>query len=1118
MLNRTLSHYRIVEQIGAGGMGVVYRARDEQLERDVAIKVLSRGVLASDAARKRFRKEALSLARLNHPNVATVHEFGTQDGTDFLVTEYIPGTTLDSKLARGALSTKEVIDLGGQLMHGLTAAHEQGIVHRDLKPGNLRLTPDGRLKILDFGLAQLAPEASEEGLTATLTNSQQVTGTLPYMAPEQLRGEAADARGDIWSAGVVLYEMASGKRPFPQSNGPLLIDAILNQPPEEPRKINGGIPPGLEQIILKTLDKNPARRYQSVREVGVDLERLSSGTLPVVMPQPGTKRWYVAGGIVFVLVVMIAGYFASQRNKRAGSAAPAAHRRSVAVVGFKNLAGKPEEAWLSTAISEMLTTELGQGDQLRTISGESVAQMRASLALPEADSFSQETLTRIRENLGTDDVVVGSYVPLAGGAIRFDLRLQDAVGGEVLASVSEKGSIAHIDELVSEAGEQLRAKLGVAGLTDAESASARAAMPANPEAARLYSEGLEKLRLFDALTARPLLEKAAALDPNHAPTHSALAAAWSALGYDEKAKEEAKRALDLAGPFSREERLLIEGRYRELTRDWAGATSSYRALWEFFPDRVDYGLLFARAQSRSDQVDDAVRTIAELRKLQVSKGEAARIDLTEAQVAGARSDFKQEQSSAEKAVVGGSAIGANLFVAGALRAEASAWQHLGQPEKAQPLIERARDFYTAAGDRAGAARCLVLSGDSAYEEGHYEDARKQFETTLPVFRETGDQLQSRNTLERIGSTFYNQGKLLEARGYYEQALRIDLDLRSTTSLASDYGNIANVLDNLGDLTGSRKMQEQALATFEKGGDRRGASATLSNLGNLKVEIGDPEDARKYCEQALNIMREIAYHAGDSFPEGCLGDALLMEGDVAGARKRYEEALKSSQEAHQNDRAEQVQTALAMLALEEKRFTDGEGLARGAIAVFEKDHATDDAAWAHAVLAQNLLAEGKVAEAQTAARQAVTLSLQTTSQPQRFEAILADARAKAKAGKTSEAKRELEAVLASARKFGSATTNTRLGSSWWRLSCSRIRRWRGRILSLLRRMRRNTGFCWSRTMPSGCLRENRFGLGLDSESRAKVKSSGQECPHHTSNSTRANPTQLTYASSFAASFA
>src|SRR5579863_1238952 len=492
MLNRTLSHYRVLEQIGAGGMGVVYRARDEQLERDVAIKVLSPGLLADDVARKRFRKEALSLARLNHPNVAIVHEFGSQDDTDFLVTEYILGTTLDVKLARGTFSSKEVINLGGQLMQGLTAAHEQGIVHRDLKPANLRLTPDGRLKILDFGLAQLAPHASESGMTATLTDSQQVTGTLPYMAPEQLRGEPTDQRGDIWSAGAVLYEVATGRRPFPQSNSPLLINAILNQPQDPPSAVNPAVSIGLEQIILKALDKDPNHRYQSARELGVDLERLNTGTLPVVVTQPPATKQFVVVGVVLALVLAVAtaGYFLIYRTKRHSVAlTTGTHRRSVAVLGFKNLAGKADVAWISTALSEMLTTELGQGDQLRTISGESVSQMKRSLALPEADSFSQETLSRIRENLGSDDVVVGSYIPLAADEIRLDLRLQDTSAGEIVASVSEKGSASQIDQLVSRAGEALRAKLGVGGLSGAESASVRASLPANPEAARFYSEG-----------------------------------------------------------------------------------------------------------------------------------------------------------------------------------------------------------------------------------------------------------------------------------------------------------------------------------------------------------------------------------------------------------------------------------------------------------------------------------------------------------------------------------------------------------------------------------------------------------------------------------------------------
>jgi serine/threonine protein kinase len=231
LIGQNLGHYRILEQIGAGGMGVVYRAHDEQLERDVAIKVLPPGVLNNPETRKQFRREALMLAKLNHPNIETVFEFGSCDSTDFLVTEYIPGITLDARLAAGALPEKEVVQLGMQLVAGLRAAHERSVIHRDLKPGNLRLTPDEHLKILDFGLARLSVPEAEIARTITLSQPQELSGTLPYMAPEQLRGETGDARSDIWAAGVVLYEMSTGKRPFEAKLATALAADIIHKPP-----------------------------------------------------------------------------------------------------------------------------------------------------------------------------------------------------------------------------------------------------------------------------------------------------------------------------------------------------------------------------------------------------------------------------------------------------------------------------------------------------------------------------------------------------------------------------------------------------------------------------------------------------------------------------------------------------------------------------------------------------------------------------------------------------------------------------------------------------------------------------------------------------------------------
>jgi len=1043
MIGKLLSHYRVVEQIGAGGMGVVYRAHDEQLDRDVAIKVLRPGSLADESAHKRFRKEALSLARLNHPNIATVHEFGSQDGTDFLVIEYIAGVTLDTKLARGPLSPAEVTRLGIQLAAGLAAAHQQGVVHRDLKPGNLRLTTDGRLKILDFGLAQFTPQASDLGMTLTMTQSQEASGTVPYMAPEQLSGEAADARSDIWAAGAVLFEMSTGKRPFRQTVPALLINAILNESPEAPSKHNPEVPAALDEVILKALARDRTQRYQAATELAIDLER-QQVTKPVtgsartrITPKRRTN-WMIPASAALVLVLAAGAYFFFTHRNRQTTSVPAVNlRRSVAVLGFKNLSANPQKAWLSTALSEMLTTELGQGDQLRTIPGESVAQMKMSLALPDAESFSKETLKRIRQNLGSDSVVMGSYLELGNGVLRLDVRLQDAVAGETLASVSEKGNETEIDSLVGRAGAELREKLGVGALSDAQSASVRASLPSNPEAARLYSQGLQDLHLLDALAARDSLEKAAALDPDHAPTHSALAEAWSVLGYEAKAKDQAKQALSLSPRFSREERLLIEGRAHELLGENPQAVESYKALWEFFPDNIDYGLFLIRAQIAGGHANEAESTLADLRKLPVSEADAVRIDLADSSIAMALSDFKREEPLAEKAAARARAVGANLLVAQALQLDAEALERMGQSKKTIELINQARDLYIAAGDRRGAARALLMVGDLLFDEGDFEGAKKQFEDAVPVFKEIGAQKSSRATLERIGNVFYAEGKLRESEKYYDQALRYDKEMNDPFGLASDYGNIANALDGLGDLTGALKMQQDSLTSFNEIGDRRGSSATLNNLGILFVEMGNLAEAKKYYDQSLVMTREIAYRRGEPYPIAGIGDTLLAQGDLAAARTQYEQALALCKEMNDEDFTAQLKVGLATIALAEKKYSDGAALAQGAAVGYQKSNSQGNWAWAEAVLARNLLADGNLKEAQTAADKAMTLVKQTTGQTPRYEAVLADARVKAKSGKTAEGLTELETTLASTRKYG-----YRIYEYQTRLAIGEIELWSG----------------------------------------------------------------------------
>ena len=309
-VGQRFGRYRIEEEIGAGGMGVVYRAYDEKLERDLALKVLSPGALNDEAARKRFRNEARVLSRLNHPAIQTIHDFDTYDGHDYLVSELVPGLSLDTRLQSGALPEKEVVDLGVQLAQGLAAAHAAGVLHRDLKPANLRVTFDGRLKILDFGLATLSREALLTlSTTQTLATAPTgIAGTLPYMSPEQLLGEQVDARSDIYSAGVVLFELSTQQLPFRDSLVPKLSNAILHQAPPAPTALVPKLSIEFERIVLKCLEKDPGLRYQSAEDLATDLRRLEAASTAVTVAAPPRKRWrrWLMPAIGAALVCMLA--------------------------------------------------------------------------------------------------------------------------------------------------------------------------------------------------------------------------------------------------------------------------------------------------------------------------------------------------------------------------------------------------------------------------------------------------------------------------------------------------------------------------------------------------------------------------------------------------------------------------------------------------------------------------------------------------------------------------------------------------------------------------------------------------------------------------------------------
>ena len=1033
---KRFGHYEILDKLGAGGMGDVYRARDLTLGRPVAIKVL-KGRASSDPERlARFQQEARSASALNHPNIVTIHEIGTVDGIRYIAMELVEGRTLRDILREGPLLTRRALQLAAQAAGGLAEAHAAGVVHRDLKPENIMVTADGRVKILDFGLAkarvgQTDYDAPTQAADLLYTEPGRILGTVGYMSPEQAAGRPMDFRSDQFSCGSILYEMATGRPPFRGPSPAQTMAAIIEDDAEPINRLNPEVPAPLRWIIERCLAKDPADRYGSTRDLARDLEsvlvhlaEVSTGPRPPEWLQavrgrrPASRRVVVGTLVALAVTAGVAFGIARWRGFGLGGlrapAVPA--RRSVAVLGFRNLSGNAESAWLSTALAEMLTTELAAGGRLRTIPGENVGRMKMELSLVDTESLAKDTLARVGRNLGTDMVLLGSYVTLPEGQIRVDLRLQDVSAGETIASLAETGTAKSLIDLVTRAGTRLRQSLAVEPPPAAEVAGLAAGTPSNLDAQRLYAEGLSRLRLFDALAARDLLQKAVTADPNSPMARFALAEAWTTLGYDAHSREEARRAFDLSAHLPREERLSIEGRYRETAGQWDKAIEIYGLLLAFFPDNVEYGLRLASAQSTSGRGPEALATLARLRGLGPPAGEDPRIDLTEASVAQGVGDFRREQAAASQAAAKGNALGARLLVAQARLREAYALDRMGDVPKVAVAAEEARRIFAEAGDRAGLAHALNMIGSMSWHHGDLEATRKTWEECLSIRRQIGYRKGVWASLHNLGLVLWDQGELARARQNMEEGYAIGRELGDQPGMAIELIDVAGLLYDMGDLDGARKTGGQALTLSRGIGDRTEAAVASAGLAMVLQAEGDLAGAEKAYKEALPVLRE--RDARNSLADALfqMGELLQAQGDLPGARKAHEEALQLRTSPPAVFAMAKSQVALSRLAIEEGRPEAAEPLLRSALAVFSAQKAPDWEASAQEVLASCLLAERKLPEASGAIQRAAALAGPSQRPQVRLAVATTTARVHAANGRGADAAHVVEAALAEATKL------------------------------------------------------------------------------------------------------
>jgi TolB-like protein len=534
MIGRTLGRYRLVEQLGAGGMGVVYRAVDERLRRDVALKVLPEGLLCDEEARQRFQQEARALSQLNHPNIATAYDFDMLDGTDVLVMEYVDGESIHSILRRGAMPVSEVIQIGRELASGLQAAHTRRIIHRDLKPANLRISSGGRLKILDFGIAKLIHErANPSDSTVTETVGENVAGTLPYMAPEQLRGEPVDERADIYASGAVLYELVSGRRAFDAPTSAELTSAILRDEAPALRQVRPNVPAGLERIITKCMAKRPSDRYQSAAELGADLDRLEHS--PRALPK---SRKIVIAGVVAGLILAIAALWQMRRSGAATQRAPLA----LAVLPFRVL-NSADANHLSVGLPDALITRLANIAKIRVRSTNSI------LAYEKGDIDPQKA----GRALGCDFLLTGT-IQQTTDRYRVNVQLLRAADGSAVWGKAFDPPRTDLLQLQDDLSEQVVTALSVQ-LSSAEQERVYRRYTSNAEAYDLYLKGRNLLARHNRDSIE-YFDAALRIDSRYALAHAGKAVACAQIrinqsapdettAWEKCAKEEAQRALGL---------------------------------------------------------------------------------------------------------------------------------------------------------------------------------------------------------------------------------------------------------------------------------------------------------------------------------------------------------------------------------------------------------------------------------------------------------------------------------------------------------------------------------------------------------------------------------------------
>jgi serine/threonine protein kinase/tetratricopeptide (TPR) repeat protein len=938
-------------------MGEVYLAEDTRLGRRVALKLLPPEFSEHPEKIQRFEREARTIASLNHPGIVTLHSIEEAEGRRFLTMEHVEGQTLGTALPRGGLPMSRLLPLAIALTDAVSAAHRQGILHRDLKPDNVMLTPEGRLKVLDFGLAKLRVDASEEDETTrptqSVTQDGRIVGTVAYMSPEQAQGLPVDHRSDVFSLGVLLYEMATGERPFTGRTNLSVLSSVLKDSPRPVHEVREDAPRALVRMIQRALEKRPEDRYQSTTDLRRDLEDLkrdydtgellrdtTSGSRRFAMV-PARRRWLLPAAAVVALVLVL-GALVAMRGR-----APAVSgdgRSSLAVFHFDNLSDDTQLDWLETGLTDMLVTNLSQSPTLRVLSTSRLYQLLDELGQRDASAISAEVVGEVARRADVATALVGSFVR-AGSQLRIQAQLQDPASGEVLASERVEGDAEEgLFELVDELTARIRSRLQLQAMAEGADQKLEDVTTSSVDAYRYFVQGMHHHERLEEHEARALLEKAVSADPGFAMAHAKLSVVNANLGDMPRAREFAARALERSERLPPAERYYIEGRYYSLDpATFNKAVAAYRAAVDAVPDLTAARNNLAQLLLQSRRYDEALGHLEELRRRGMS-------------------------------------------FPGTYMSLAEAYVASGQPQRAEEALD---EYVARFPDRAAGFENLGLF---LVTRGRYEDA-------LAAYDRAGA-LDSRNFKSDFGHFVVHA---LEGRWLEAEANARDLTKSSIAKERWQGGAALSVLALYdGDLSTARAITDEALRRADTPDQRARVRLFRAEMAADLGRAGEAlDEVKKALAEAPQDARVVAR------AHSCRATCLAREGrseDARNSRDEVETWLQSLPAPLAEPHRLQLEGELAWGEGDHARAR--ELLARAAALLPEASiESKAPAARIHFALGRAALKEGRPEEARRAFTRVVHGGLERLWEPIAYVRSLALlARLEADAGRTEEARR------------------------------------------------------------------------------------------------------------------